>query len=40
MADNAGLILAVWNGTPGGTGEMVNYCKKQGLPIWRINPTV
>lgn len=39
MADHAELVIAVWNGEEnGGTANMIRYCRKISLPIWRINP--
>lgn len=38
MVDNADLILAVWDGTKGGTGNCVGYAKKQKKEILTINP--
>lgn len=38
MVDHADMLVAVWDGTPGGTTNCVKYAVKQGLPIWRIDP--
>ena len=38
MVDNASLVVAVWDGTKGGTANCVNYAKKQGKPVITINP--
>ena len=33
MVDNADVILALWNGTGGGTGNCIGYAEKQGKRI-------
>ncbi len=33
MVDSSSLLIAVWDGKPGGTMQTVNYAKKQGLQI-------
>lgn len=38
MVDRADLIIAFWNGKPGGTGNCVNYARKQYKPIVQVNP--
>jgi uncharacterized phage-like protein YoqJ len=38
MVDNCDVLVAVWDGTPGGTGNCVRYAEKQGKNIIRINP--
>lgn len=38
MVDNSDLVIAVWDGTPGGTGNCVRYAEQQGLEIFTINP--
>jgi len=38
MCDNSEAIIAVWNGSKGGTANCVNYAKKQGKEIIVINP--
>lgn len=38
MVDNADMLIAVWDGTPGGTAHTHNYAVKVGKPIDRINP--
>jgi len=40
MADKCDILLAVWNGKPGGTGNTVSYAKKQGKRIIVIDPLV
>jgi uncharacterized phage-like protein YoqJ len=43
MAERSSLVIAVWNGTPGGTKNMLDYVRSIPDPrpaIWRINPTV
>jgi len=38
MVDNCDKLVAVWDGTKGGTSHCVGYAKKQGKEIIRINP--
>jgi uncharacterized phage-like protein YoqJ len=38
MVDDADLVIAVWDGTSGGTENCVKYAEKQGKEIIRINP--
>lgn len=38
MVDNAGCLIAVWGGAPGGTGETLRYARKKGLDIVLIHP--
>jgi len=38
MVDRCDVLIAVWDGTPGGTGNCVGYAKKQGKEIFRITP--
>lgn len=38
MIDRAGLVVAVWDGTDGGTKDAVDQAKRKGLKIWRIDP--
>lgn len=38
MVDNAALLIAVFDGKPGGTMQTVNYAKKQGLEIIKLAP--
>lgn len=33
MVDNSTLVLALWNGTPGGTANCIRYAEKVGKPI-------
>ena len=33
MVDRSDFVLAFWNGTKGGTGNCVEYAKKQGKPV-------
>lgn len=33
MVDDCDLVLALWNGEAGGTGNCVRYAEKQGKPI-------
>jgi uncharacterized phage-like protein YoqJ len=34
MIDSCGHVVAVWNGSPGGTANCVAYAMKQGKPIY------
>lgn len=38
MVDNCTKLIAVWDGTKGGTGNCVEYAEKDECPIIRINP--
>jgi len=38
MVDNCDALVAVWDGTSGGTANCVDYAKKKNKPIIRINP--
>ncbi len=38
MVDNADVVIAVWNGKPGGTANCVEYARKVGKPIIYIDP--
>jgi uncharacterized phage-like protein YoqJ len=38
MVDRADVLLAVWDGTSGGTGNCVRYAEKKGKRIVRITP--
>ena len=38
MVDNADIVIAVWDGSKGGTCNCVNYAKKIGKKIIVINP--
>ena len=38
MCDNSSIVIAVWNGSKGGTANAVNYAKKIGKEIIVINP--
>lgn len=33
MVDNAQLVVALWNGTSGGTGNCIRYANSTGTPI-------
>lgn len=39
MVDNSDVVIAVWDGSKGGTGNCVNYAKKQNKEIVTIDPT-
>lgn len=38
MVDQANIILAVWDGRPGGTGMTVTYARSQQKPVWILDP--
>jgi uncharacterized phage-like protein YoqJ len=38
MVDHCDKLIAVWDGTPGGTGNCVNYAKSKNSDIIYINP--
>lgn len=38
MVDKADMVIAVWNGSPSGTGKTVAYAKEQGKPVLMIDP--
>ena len=38
MVDQADVLLAVWDGTPSGTGSTVQYAKTQGKTVWILDP--
>lgn len=38
MVDHCDLLIAVWDGTDGGTGNCVKYADKKGRLMDRINP--
>lgn len=38
MVDNANLILAIWDGSNGGTANCVHYAQDKGKAIYQINP--
>lgn len=38
MVDNSDFIIAVWDGSSGGTANCVKYAKKQGKNVIYINP--
>jgi len=38
MVDDCHLLVAVWDGSPGGTANCVEYAKKVGRRILYINP--
>lgn len=40
MVDKADILLAVWDGTKGGTGNCVKYAVKKGSTIYQYHPTV
>lgn len=38
MVDNSKHVIAVWDGTKGGTGNCVKYAEKQNKQITKLNP--
>lgn len=38
MVDRCDILLAFWDGTSGGTANCVNYARKVGVEIVRVNP--
>lgn len=38
MVDKCDKLLAIWDGSKGGTGNCVGYAKKKNKPIYIINP--
>ena len=38
MVDHADIVLAVWNGSPSGTGQTVWYARETGKPVWIFRP--
>lgn len=38
MVDRCDVLLAVWDGTPGGTGNCVKYAKRHNKRMVHINP--
>lgn len=38
MVDNSDVVIAVWDGTKGGTGNCVKYAKSQGRTLVVITP--
>lgn len=40
MVDHAEFLIAIWNGTPSGTGKTVQYAKAQNKTIIQIDPTM
>jgi ribA/ribD-fused uncharacterized protein len=39
MVDRAQVLIAVWNGTSGGTANCVEYARKQGREVIIVNPS-
>jgi uncharacterized phage-like protein YoqJ len=33
MVDHANMVLAWWDGTPGGTKNCIDYAEQQGKPV-------
>ena len=34
MVDHADIVLAVWNGSPSGTGQTVWFAQNSRKPVW------
>lgn len=39
MVDNSDIVLSVWDGSKGGTGNCVSYAMNSGKKIINLNPT-
>jgi uncharacterized phage-like protein YoqJ len=39
MIDKSDIVIAVWDGTTGGTANAVSYAKQVGKAVLRLNPT-
>lgn len=37
MVDNSEMLIAVWNGKPGGTKYTIDYAEKKHRPIWTMD---
>jgi len=40
MVDHADIVVAVWDGTPGGTANCGNYAADKNIPIIRYHPVL
>jgi uncharacterized phage-like protein YoqJ len=40
MVDHADLLIAVWDGSTGGTGNCVRYAQSKGIKIIKIDPRI
>jgi uncharacterized phage-like protein YoqJ len=38
MVARADLVVAIFDGSPGGTAEAVSYARRRGVPVVRIDP--
>ena len=38
MVDRADIVLAVWNGSPSGTGQTVWYARETEKTVWILRP--
>lgn len=38
MVDRAHLLVAVFDGSPGGTAECVRYAEQRAVPVLRLDP--
>ena len=38
MVDNSDATIAIWDRKPSGTGNTVEYARKQGKPVLVIDP--
>lgn len=39
MVDNSEMLVAVWDGSAGGTANCVRYARQVGREIWRVDPS-
>lgn len=39
MVDHADFVLAVWDGSPSGTGMTTTYARSSGKTVWTIDPS-
>lgn len=39
MVDKSDAVIALWDGSPGGTGNCVRYARKKGTPVLNLWPT-
>lgn len=40
MVDHADLVIAVWDGSSGGTAHCVEYARRRGLRVVQLDPTM
>jgi uncharacterized phage-like protein YoqJ len=39
MVDNADMLVAYWDGSPGGTHNCIKYAREKEMQIWHIDPS-